>query len=261
MTDTAPHRPLDGLVVLITGGGSGIGAEAARWMARQGARVALAGIPADGVAQVAEQIQQAGGEAIDLPTDVSDAVAVQHAVDATVDRFGQLDAVVASAGVQLHRRDHTLHQMDDAAWDQTHDVNYRGVYLTCKAALARMVEQDTGGSIVIISSVTATSGASANVAYASGKHGLIGLARHIAVHYGPRGIRCNALCPGALDQTPDFDQLPDPDAREASRLDRIPLGRLGTPADIAPWIALLVSPAGAYANGATLVIDGGMHVS
>jgi 3alpha(or 20beta)-hydroxysteroid dehydrogenase len=64
-----------------------------------------------------------------------------------------------------------------------------------------------------------------------------------------------------LDQTPDFDQLPDPDAREASRLDRIPLGRLGTPADIAPWIALLVSPAGAYANGATLVIDGGMHVS
>lgn len=252
---------LAGKVAFITGAGSGIGAETARQMAADGAKVSLVGIPEDGIRSVAEEINGAGHESLALPTDVSDADAVKAAVGQTVDRFGRIDIVVASAAVQLHNDDRTLHKMDDAIWDKTHDINYRGVYLTCKHAIAQMVDQGDGGSIIIVSSVTAFSGSSANLSYASGKHGLIGLTRHIGVHYAEHGIRCNAVCPGALEKTPNHDVHPDPDGRAARLQENIPLGRPGTPADIAPWIAFLATPEAGYATGATFTIDGGLTVS
>ncbi len=251
---------LEGKVVLITGAGSGIGAETARQMATEDADVSLVGIPAEGVETVAAEITKAGHSALALPTDVSDTLEIQTAVDQTVEQFGRLDIVVASAAVQLHDRDRSLHTMDDDAWDLTHNINYRGVYLTCKWGLARMVEQGYGGSI-IIASVTAFSGASANVAYLSGKHGLIGLTRYIGVHYAEHGIRCNAICPGALEKTPNHDIHPDPEARAVRLAESIPLGRPGTPADIAPWIVFLATPEASYATGAVFTIDGGLTVS
>lgn len=252
---------LNGTVVLITGAGSGIGAASAKTIAQAGGRVALAGIPATDVKQTAAEIIAAGGDAIALSTDVTDDLQVQAAVAATVRAFGQLDAVVANAGVQRHQTDVDLHTMSEEEWERTQDVNLRGVTRTCKHALAQMIEQGSGGAVVIMSSVTALNGRTPNVSYMTTKTGLLGLSRHIAVHYAKHGIRCNAICPGALEQTPDWDEHPDPDGRRVAMERSIPMGRLGTSEDIAPWVAFLVSDAASYATGGQFVIDGGMTVA
>lgn len=249
----------NGKAGMITGAGSGIGAATARLIAESGGSVALAGVPAGGVHSVAEEINQSGGRAIALPANVADAEQVKAAVAATVEEFGRLDFAIASAGIQLHREDRELHQLPEDVWDRTHDVNYRGVMLTCKYSLAQMVEQ-RGGSIVIVSSITALAGTSANVSYMSGKTGLLGLNRQIAVHYAKYGIRCNAVLPGALELTPNHDRHPDAEGRRRGLEAKVPLGRLGTPGDIAPTIAFLCSEAASYATGGEFVIDGGVTV-
>ena len=111
--------------------------------------------------------------------DAEHAAAVRAAVAGTLDRFGRLDVAVANAGVILHREDRDLHIMADDAWDRTQAVNYRGVYLTCKAALAAMVEQGEGGSIIITASISSLSGAPENPAYVASKHGVLGLMRAV----------------------------------------------------------------------------------
>lgn len=252
---------LSNKVVFITGAGSGIGAATARLMASAGAKVACVGLPAAGVEAIADELNNAGHDALALVADVADAAAVATAIARTTEHFGRLDLVVASAGIQLHREDQNLHEMDDAVWDRTHNVNYRGVYLTCKHGLAQMVKQGDGGAIVIVSSVTALNGRSANGAYLSGKHGLLGLNRYIAVHYAKHGIRCNAVCPGALERTPNHDQHPDPLGREKSLNARIPMGRPGKPEEIAPVITFLCTDAAAYMTGANVVVDGGLNIA
>jgi len=233
---------IEGKVALITGGGSGIGAASARHMTAEGARIVVAGVPAEGVEQVAAQLRDAGHEAIGIPTDVRYEEQVEATVAAAVEAYGRLDVEV---------------------WDQTHAVNFRGVFLTCKHSLRQMVSQDLvargeSASLVIIASVTALDGGSANVSYLTGKHGLLGLNRHIGIHYAEHGIRCNALCPGALELTPNHDMHPDPGARAQRLLGVVPLDRAGTPADIAPWITFLASDDAGYATGSHFVFDGGL---
>jgi meso-butanediol dehydrogenase / (S,S)-butanediol dehydrogenase / diacetyl reductase len=249
---------LENKVALITGAGSGIGAAAARHMAAEGARIACAGIPAEGVKDAAAELESIGFQAIALPTDVREESQIEAAIAQTVERFGRLDIVVASAAVQLHDRDHTMHEMDPAVWDETNNINYRGVFLTCRYALTQFMTQGDGGNIVIVSSVAGFGGGSPNVSYLTGKHGLLGLNRHIGRHYGKHGIRCNCLCPGALERTPNHDIHPDPKGRATRLAQSIPLGRPGTPEDIAPWITFLVSDEARYATGAYYLVDGGM---
>lgn len=252
---------LEGKVALVTGAGSGIGAATARLIAQSGGMVALVGIPEEGVKSVAGEINSGGGKAIAIPTDVSDSEQLTAAVEETVKQFGRLDIAVASAGIQMHTEDVDLHQLSEDAWDRTHDVNYRGVMLTCKHSLARMVEQGSGGSIVIISSITAVNGRSANVSYMSGKTGLLGLNRHVAVHYAKHGIRCNAVLPGALELTPNHDRHPNAAGRAELMASTVPLGRMGTPDDIAPTVVFLCSDEARYATGGQFVVDGGFTVT
>jgi len=252
---------LDGKGALITGGGSGIGAATARLMAERGAAVTLAGIPAAGIDAVAAEIGAAGGRCLAVTTDVRVESDLETVIQQTVESFGKLNVVVANAGVQRHNTDVDLHRMDEAEWELTQDVNLRGVVRTCKLGLAQMVEQASGGTIVIVSSITGLNGRTPNVSYMTAKTGLLGLNRHIAVHYARHGIRCNAVCPGALEQTPDWGQHPDPDGRKISMEAGIPLGRLATPEDIAPWIAFLASDAASYATGGYHVVDGGMTIA
>jgi NAD(P)-dependent dehydrogenase (short-subunit alcohol dehydrogenase family) len=252
---------LEGKVALITGAGTGIGAATARRMADEGAAVAVVGLPADRTEAVAHEIRKRGGRAIGVVADVSDPSAVSAAVAATIEEFGRLDIAVPNAGIQLHDRDVNLHELADEVWDRTHAVNYRGVYLTCKYALRQFVSQGTGGVIVIVASVTGLNGRSANPSYMSGKSGLIGLGRYIAVHYAKHGVRCNTICPGALERTPNHDLHPDPEGRRAATTRRIPLGRLATPEDIAPWITFLATDEASYATGANFVVDGGLTVA
>jgi len=252
---------LEGKVALITGAGSGIGAATARLMAQEGAKIVVTGVPADGVTAVAQELTNVGHSAIGIPTDVSNASQVEAAVAQAVDTFGSLDILVPNAGIQMHNEDVDLHNLPEDVWDHTHNINYRGVYLSTKYGLAQMVKQKTGGVVVIVASITALNGASKNVAYMSGKHGLIGLSRHIAVHYAKHNIRCNSVCPGALARTPNHDQHPDPQGRDQRLRENIPLGRVGLPEDIAPMITFLATPDASYATGANFVIDGGLTVT
>lgn len=252
-------------VALITGAGSGIGAATAHLMAAEGANIAVSGLPESSVQTVADELQSKNHRALPIGCDVADPRQVQAAVEHTVSHFGRLDILVANAGIQLHTQDRDLHQLPDEIWDRTHNVNYRGVYLTCKHGLAQFVKQyeadGTGGVIVIVASVTALNGRSVNPAYMAGKHGLLGLNRYIAVHYARYGVRCNAVCPGALERTPNHDIHPDPAGREAMLRQRIPLGRPGTPAEIAPFITFLATPDAGYATGAHFVVDGGLTIA
>ena len=124
-----------------------------------------------------------------------------------------------------------------------------------------MVNQGNRGSIIFVAPVTAFSGASAKVSYLSGKHGLIGLNRHISVHYAKHGIRCNAICLGPLEKTSNHDIHPNPAGHAARLEDSIPMARAGTPADIALGIVFLATPEAGYTTGATFTIDGGLTVS
>ncbi len=250
---------LTGHVTLITGAGSGIGAATARRLARSGAAVALVGRTREPLERLAAEITAQGGRALALVADVAQPDQVATAVEQTVAAFGRLDSLVANAAIQLHGQDVPVHDLPEEVWERTQAVNLRGVYLTCKYGLRQLLRQGQGGAIVIVSSVTALAAvAPHNPAYTASKGALVAFGRAIAVQYAPHGIRCNIVCPGALEAPPDRELLADPVARAERLRPRIPLGRLGRFEEIAPFIALLVSPEASYATGAVFVIDGGL---
>ena len=248
---------MDGKVALITGGGSGIGRATALAFAQQGARVVVADVQDHGGEQTVAQIAQAGGAAMYVHADVSRAADVAALVQQVVASYDRLDYAHNNAGVGGPVR--SLDEIDESQWDQVIAVNLKGVWLCMKHEIQQMRAQG-GGAIVNTASVAGLIGAEGIAAYGASKHGVVGLTKTAALEYASAGIRVNAVCPGFID-TPMVAALIDGDPRTSARLARAhPLGRIGTPDEVAVAVVWLCSDAASFITGHALPIDGGLTV-
>jgi len=246
-------RSVAGQVALVTGAASGMGRATAHLFADEGARVGVADRDSEGARRVADEISESGGEALALSLDVASAPSVEAAIAQLVDGFGRLDILVNNAGVSIPAP--IGKEAFDEAWDLTLAVNLTGHARTVRAALPHLLASGAGRVVNIAS--TEGLGASAGVpAYTASKHGVIGLTRSLAVELGSQGITINCVCPGPIN-TGMTALIPDDAKRKFARR-RVPLRRYGDPEEVAHCILSLCLPAASYANGAVLVVDGGL---
>lgn len=247
-------------VALITGAGSGMGRVAAQLFAAEGAKVVVAEFGEEAGAETIRLVTDAGGEAIFVQADVSREEDARRMVDAAVDQYGRLDVLYNNAGI-MPEADHSVVDTDVEVWDQVMAVNLRGVYLGCKYAIPRMVEGG-GGSVINISSFVALLGCSVpQDAYTASKGAVLSLTRSLAVQFGPRGVRSNAICPGPIETPLLMDWLLKDEDAKRLRLARNPTGRFGKPEEIVNVAVYLASDESRWTNGAHFVIDGGISVN
>lgn len=240
---------LDGRVVLITGGASGIGLATARVLLREGARVVLADRHGDAARSAADEL---GDGAVGVEADVTSEEQVERAVAAAVDGLGGLHVLVNSAGIVSKQRFLDL-PLD--VWRTMLDVHLTGTFLCTQIAARHMVEMG-GGSVVNVSSIAAELGNPLAVHYATAKGGIRMFTRSAAVSLAASGVRVNAVGPGTTETPLTGDRLKDPEVR-GSALRRIPMGRFGQADEVAELIAFLASDRAAYITGQTIYIDGG----
>jgi meso-butanediol dehydrogenase/(S,S)-butanediol dehydrogenase/diacetyl reductase len=247
---------LEGKVAIVTGGGSGIGAATARRFAAEGARVVVTGRRPAPLREIAEEIR-----GVAAPADATDPAHADVVVGAAVEAFGGVDVVVANAATG---EGHDTLDITDEDWQRVVDVNLSSPMRIARAALPSMLERG-GGSIVLVSSVMGLFASARSVGYATTKAALLGLARSLAVDFGPRGVRANVVCPGWV-VTPMGDEGMDEivRARGVSRADayrlateHAPLRRPATPEEIASCCLFLVSDDASVVTGTVLVADGG----
>lgn len=248
---------LEGKVALVTGGNSGIGRATAQAFAREGAKVVIAARRVPEGEETVGLITNAGGEAIFVKTDVTQAAQVAALIARTVEAFGRLDCAFNNAGVSGAAGAPTAEYPEDK-WQQVINVNLTGVWLCIKYELRQMLAQG-GGAIVNDSSVTGLRvGRGISAAYAASKHGVVGMTKSVAWEYARSGIRVNAVCPGWI-RTPMAEIAMDINPQlEAQIVEQTPSGRLGTPEEVAAAVAWLCSDAASFITGHALVIDGGM---
>jgi NAD(P)-dependent dehydrogenase (short-subunit alcohol dehydrogenase family) len=247
---------LVGKIAFITGAGSGIGRACAELFAQQGAKVILAGRRADPLSSAVTKINNSGGQAIAVSCDVTDSAQVSAAIKAAVDKFGSLTTIVNNAGVVVPGN---AEQTTDANWDMMININLKGTFLVSRAAL-QFLRQANGGSIINIGSIYGVVGSKQRVAYAASKGGVTMLTRAMALDHAHENIRVNCICPSLVETeiaTQLFANAPNPEEARRQRVSLIPMGRAGTPLEIAHLAAYLASDESAWVTGAALPIDGG----
>lgn len=248
---------LDDKVCVITGAASGIAREAARAYVREGAIVGLIDRNEAGLRAVADEL---GGAAFLLPTDVTSEASVEAAFAEVKARHSRFDVLYTCAAVQLIGEDAPVHELSLDVWERTHAVNLRGVFLTCKHGARTMIEAGNGGSIINCGSPTGLTMSGAGWhAYASSKAGVMGLTRVMGADLAKFGIRVNGIVPGSIRTSltkPLFD-----DPVTAKQLESLhPIGRAGTPEDMAGIAVFLASDDSKFATGAHFFVDGGISV-
>jgi NAD(P)-dependent dehydrogenase (short-subunit alcohol dehydrogenase family) len=251
---------LDGKVAIITGGGGGMGRVAAGIFAREGAKVVVAEFGEAAGNETVKLVKEAGGEATFVRADVSSEADAKGMVDHAVSTYGRLDVLYNNAGI-MPEADHSVVDTDVDTWDTVMAVNVRGVFLGCKYAIPRMIESG-GGSVINIASFVALVGCSVpQDAYTASKGALLSLTRSLAVQFGPKGVRTNAICPGPVETPLLMDWLVKDEEAKRIRLARNPTGRFGKPEEIVNMALYLASDESKWTNGASLVVDGGITVN
>jgi NAD(P)-dependent dehydrogenase (short-subunit alcohol dehydrogenase family) len=248
---------LKGKVAIVTGAGRGIGRAIAQVFAAEGAAVVVAARTAsEGNACVA-QIQDAGGEAFFQQTDVSRRVDVQRLVDACLERYGRLDILVNNAGIGGSGK--PLYESDEEDWDLVLDTNLKGCFLGMRYAIPPMRDA-AGGAIINLSSVLAEHTLPGCTAYSASKAGILALTRATALEVGQYGIRVNCIQPGSTDTPMMWEGLDEAGRREIEPLvaAAAPLGKVGSPEEIAQAALFLASDAASFMTGASLLVDGGL---
>jgi NAD(P)-dependent dehydrogenase (short-subunit alcohol dehydrogenase family) len=245
-------------VAIITGAASGIGAKTAVVFAQEGAKVALIDICSDGMHKVAATIQEAGGEALAIEADVSVARQVQIMVEKTVTRFGKLNILVNNAGIRASHS--TVVDLTEEEFDRTIAVDLKGVWLCCKYAIPEMM-RGGGGTIVNVSSISASIGQPLQGAYNAAKGGVDVLTKCVAMDFAKHKIRCNNVNPAWVRTSMNHQELAEMQARGGVEWEEVlrlhPLGRIGEPADVASAIAFLASDEASWITGTSLYVDGG----
>ncbi|MFC7392519.1 3-oxoacyl-[acyl-carrier-protein] reductase [Scopulibacillus cellulosilyticus] len=243
---------LEGKAALVTGASRGIGRAVALELARLGANVAVnyAG-SVESANEVVKEIQDLGREAASFQCDISDANAVQDMMKSVVSTFGRIDILINNAGIT---KDNLLMRMKEEEWDAVINTNLKGIFNTTKAVSRQMMKQRSG-RIINMASVVGVVGNAGQANYVSAKAGVIGLTKTAARELASRNITVNAVAPGFI--TTDMTKVLSEDVKE-QMLSQIPLGRMGTPEDVASVVAFLASDASAYMTGQVLKVDGGM---
>ena len=249
------HYQLDGKVIEITGGASGIGRAAALECARSGARVLVADQDAEGAEATAEMVRVEGAEAQVAILDVTDSHAQQTAVTQATEAWGRLDGAFNAAGIGGPALSPIL-ELSEEDWARVLGVNLTGLWLSMRAQIAQMKKQGSG-SIVNAASVAGLVGTRVNTAYSASKFGAVGITKSVALEYGAHNIRVNAVCPGWIETPMTAGFAVDQQAHANIAAAHL-LGRTGQPEEVGALVAWLLSDSASFMTGAAIPIDGGM---
>lgn len=240
-------------VAIITGSAKSIGAAAAKKFAQEGAKVVICDLKQTDIDAMVEKINSAGGEAIGFVADVTSLAQVTAMVQAVLGKWGRIDILVNNAGIIM---DAQLYKMTEEQFDKVIDINLKGTYNCAKAVVDTMIAQKSG-VLLNVSSIVGLYGNFGQTNYAATKFGVIGMMKCWAKELGRKGIRANAVCPGFID-TPILAPMPEKIIKAME--DKVPLGRLGKPEEIANALAFLASDEAAYINGIVLEVGGGVII-
>lgn len=248
---------LAGKVAIVTGGGSGIGRATALLFAQEGARVVVADYAPEGGQETVRMIQQRGGEALFVESDVSNAEDMQRLVQTTVDTYGRIDILVNNAAVTIPA---SVVDATEEVWDKTMDIDLKGVFLLSKYAVPHMINGG-GGSVINMASMCGLVASPNQAPYSAAKGGVVALTRQMAIDYARYNIRVNGIAPSEV-RTPMFlgfiNRAPDPEKKVQELVARIPMGRVAEPEEIARAALFLASDESSYITGVTLPVDGGL---